>query len=148
MLVLGLGLAVSVAPLTTAVMGAVPQHYAGTASGINNAVSRVANLLAIAALGLVMLGVFGSQFENGLAGLELPAEVRGRLREQRTDLANIAVPEELSEEARAAIENAVNEAFVAGFRVVMWVAVGLAVGSAAVAFLTVEGKVLKDAEDG
>ena len=147
-LVLGLGLAVSVAPLTTAVMGAVPQHYAGTASGINNAVSRVANLLAIAALGLVMLGVFGGQFESRLAGLELPTETRESLLAQRTDLANIEAPENLGESARAAVENAVNEAFVAGFRVVMWVAVGLAIGSAVVAFLTVEGKVLKDAEDG
>ncbi|MGE2814322.1 MFS transporter [Mycobacterium heidelbergense] len=48
--VFGVGLAITVAPLTAAVLSAVPDSYAGTASGVNNAIARIAGLIAIAVL--------------------------------------------------------------------------------------------------
>jgi EmrB/QacA subfamily drug resistance transporter len=60
-LVFGVGLSATVAPLTNTVLGAVAQHHAGVASGVNNQISRVASLLAIAVVGAVVAGVFSSQ---------------------------------------------------------------------------------------
>jgi EmrB/QacA subfamily drug resistance transporter len=125
-LVLGLGMAISVAPLTTAVMGAVGESHAGVASGINNAVSRCAGLLAIAVLGIVLLGTFSRGLDRRLATLDLTPEIRQALTAERTRLANLEAPASAPPDVRARVHAAVDEAFVDGFRRVMLVAAGLA----------------------
>ncbi len=138
--VLGLGMAISVAPLTTVVMGAVATSQAGLASGVNNAVSRVAGLLAIAVLGIFVLNAFNSSLDSQLATLELPPQVQQTLDEQRVKLAGAEVPASLSGEVRATLEQAIADSFVAGFRLAMLIAAGLALASALTASLMIEGK--------
>ncbi|MGH2517336.1 MAG: MFS transporter, partial [Ktedonobacterales bacterium] len=141
--VLGLGMAVTVAPLTTAVMGAVSQQHAGVASGINNAVSRTAGLLAIAVLGIVLLAAFTPTVDSHLAALHLTPAVRQALAAQHTQLAAATIPDSVTGAARAAVQRALGEAFVAGFRAVMLVCVGLAIASSAGAAALVEGPGLR-----
>jgi EmrB/QacA subfamily drug resistance transporter len=117
-IVLGIGMAISVAPLTTTVMGSAAETRAGVASGINNAVSRVAGLLAIAVLGIVMLQVFNHALDMELSGL--PSSIRHSLNQQRTKLAAADLPQNIPSALRAELRDAINYSFVAGFRAVMF----------------------------
>jgi EmrB/QacA subfamily drug resistance transporter len=133
--VLGFGMTVTVAPLTTVVMSSVDEDRAGTASGINNAVARVAGVLAIAVLGIVMVDAFGSRLNQVLAHLSLPPDALHAVQSEETKLAGMQVPSSLDPGTSAAIKEAIREAFVFGFRIVMLICAGLSVASAAVAKL-------------
>ncbi|WP_457336629.1 DHA2 family efflux MFS transporter permease subunit [Rhizobacter sp. P5_C2] len=125
-IVLGLGMAITVAPLTTTVMNAVGAEAAGVASGVNNAVSRAAGLLAIAGFGVLMAHGFNHQLAESLQALSLPAGVADAVRQQQDRLAGIALPDGLDATLRPALQHAIGGAFVAGFRQVMGVCAALA----------------------
>jgi EmrB/QacA subfamily drug resistance transporter len=135
--VLGLGMAVTVAPLTTTVMGSAGQSRAGVASGINNAVSRAGSLLAIAVLGIIAYQRFGSALSARLNSLGLPPEARRQLSLEQRKLAAASVPASLSPELQEAVRSAIANAFVEAFRLLSLVAAGLAVGAALVAWILI-----------
>ena len=137
LIVLGFGMTVTVAPLTTTVMTSVEKDRVGTASGINNAVARVAGVVAIAVLGIVMVKAFGFRFEQSIIGLSLSPNVLEELRANEIKLAGLPVPAGLDPTTTAKIREAVNESFVYGFRIVMWICAVLSVASAAVAGLMI-----------
>jgi len=130
-------MAISVAPLTTTVMNSVSEGHAGIASGINNAVSRLAAVLAIAILGIVMLASFNRHLGNNLAETGLSPEIRRQIDAQRIKLAAIEVPAEVDVTTKATIKGLIDESFIAGFRLVMWIASGLALVSAAIAWFAI-----------
>jgi EmrB/QacA subfamily drug resistance transporter len=137
MIVLGFGMAVTVAPLTTVIMNSVNQDRVGTASGINNAVARVASVLAIAVLGIVMVKAFGSRLDDDLAHLSLPPAILQQLHADQIKLAGLQPPASLDSATKAAINESVGQAFVFGFRIVLLICSGLSVASAAIAWLVI-----------
>jgi predicted MFS family arabinose efflux permease len=120
--VLGLGMAISVAPLTTTVMNAADAGYAGAASGINNALSRIAGLLAVAVFGALLSGVFQKTLDRRLEELGVTGAERAEITAQRSKLAAAR-----TDSARG--KQAIGEAFVAGYRTVAWVSAGLSIAS-------------------
>ena len=128
--VLGLGMAITVAPLTTTVMSSIPQHRAGVASGVNNAVARTASLVAIAVLGVVMLHVFKANLDHRLMSTNLPRSAAQSVQTQSTKLAAIDIPKNVDSETQQLIRRAIDESFVSGFRFVMAIGATLAAASA------------------
>jgi EmrB/QacA subfamily drug resistance transporter len=135
--VLGLGMAISVAPLTTVVMNSVPQERAGTASGINNAIARVAGVLAIAILGVVMVASFAHSLRNSLAGMNLNSDIIHELESNVARLGSLDAPSGTNPETAETIRSAVAKAFVFAFRRIMLLCACLAMASAAVALLKI-----------
>ena len=121
--VLGFGMAISVAPLTTTVMNAVPQSQAGIASGVNNAVSRIAGLLAVAVFGLMLYAGFNRALNHRLDALSLsPAE--------RQDVDRVRPSLAATKSDNPLVNRAIAESFLSGYRVILWAAIGLALASA------------------
>src|SRR5256884_2223751 len=139
-IVLGFGMAISVAPLTTTVMNSVKENKAGVASGINNAVSRTAGLLAIAVLGLIMFKTFDNCLDQRLNQLSLTPEVRQTLDNQRIRLAAIEIPTDIDQATKFSIKQSINECFIKGFRRVSLVGAALAFVSSLVAWLLIRRK--------
>ena len=131
--VLGLGMTVTVAPLTTTVMNAAGPQAAGIASGINNAVSRVAGVLAIAMFGSLMAWAFEVELRDGLRAAQVPREIAETALGQLDKLAAIELPARPDPAGTAAARRAIGEAFVSGFRWIMAVSAMLAVAGAALA---------------
>jgi EmrB/QacA subfamily drug resistance transporter len=145
-LVLGLGMSVSVAPLTTTVMNSVPENKAGIASGVNNAVSRTAGLLAVAVFGILMFRVFDSSLTARLSNATLPPVLKNSIEAQRNRLGGIQLPETVDKESLETARALIDQSFVAGFRAVMAAAAALAVLSALTALTTIESGKTSTAE--
>ena len=133
--VLGFGMALTVAPLTNTVMASVGRDHAGIASGINNAMSETAGLLAIAVFGLAMSHAFNARLEPRLAEARVPAAVRQEIVRQQAKLAAIEIPAS-NDAVRSSAKQAIGESFVTGFRRVELIAAVLAAIAALCAWIS------------
>ncbi|GAC1659570.1 MAG: MFS transporter [Candidatus Elarobacter sp.] len=137
---LGIGGALFVAPLTTAVFDAVESEKSGVASGVNNAVARTAGLLAVAAFGIVLAGVFNGGFDKRIDRHHLNAETGRIAHEDRARLYAGTVPADVPPQDRVAVGEAVREGYLAGFRAVMVASAGVCVLAAIVALVAIPGR--------
>jgi len=134
-LVLGFGMSVSVAPLTTVVMNSVDRDHAGVASGVNNAVSRIAGLLAISVLGVLLVYSFASNLDRQLGHIQISPELRSSVSGQRVNLAATRIPNGANSDQAVQIQHAINDSFLHAFRQVLFLCAALALLSALQTFL-------------
>ena len=135
--VLGLGMAVTAAPLTASVINAVPVRQAGVASGINNAVASVANLLAVAILGATALVAFNVALDQHVAAQPMSPAVMHALEAARGKFVTDHGFAILQGEDRALAESLIRQSLAESIRLVMWLAAALALSGAACAALTI-----------
>jgi EmrB/QacA subfamily drug resistance transporter len=133
-LLMGIGLGITVAPLTATVMGAAPAHSSGIASGINNAVARTGSVLTVAILGGIALAVFSSTLAARTQGMEMPAAAQSELMSTASRLAETVIPASLSSDMQQSVQAAVHLAFIDTFRLIAITVAVLAWLSAAIAF--------------
>jgi EmrB/QacA subfamily drug resistance transporter len=133
--VLGLGMAIVVAPLTTTAMTAVEAQHAGVASGVNNAVARVAGLVAIAVFGIVLVRSFEVRVSAALGQLQLPAAARAAIDRELPRLAGAEISSAIEQPQRAAARRAIDESFVSAFGLVMMAAAASALAAAVAGIL-------------
>ena len=136
-LVFGFGMAATVAPLTATVLGSVEQGHSGLASGVNNAIARIASLLAIAALGAVIAAAFTSRLDRDLAGKPLTSQGRAAVSTARTRPLVTSAPGVQGPD-RMVIHSALVEASVHAFRIGMGIGAGLAILGGLVALVGIE----------
>ena len=137
-LVLGFGLAVSVAPLTTAVMNAAGEKDAGIASGINNAVSRTAGLLSIALLGILLATVFSRELSHRVLALPLDGAARSEILANQTQLAAAVPPSGLAPDLAGEVRRVIAVSFVSAFRTVTTASAALAFLAAGCAWIWID----------
>src|SRR6266576_1795734 len=135
--VLGFGMAISVAPLTTVVMSSVDKDRSGAASGINNAVARVAGVLAVALVGIAMVKLFSFSLNRSLTGGLFPPGILQYVQANAFKLASLDLPSDLDPATAALVRSAIRKAFVFGFRTLMLACAVLCLASSAVASLMI-----------
>jgi hypothetical protein len=135
--VAGIGMGFTVAPLTTTVMSSVSDRHAGTASGINNATSRIAAVLAVAVLGSVALFHFGAEVRLRAEPLGLPAAATADLQTETARLGEASVPSSVPSEQRLEVDTVLRGAFVDTYRLMMLLCMALAAVSAVLSALMI-----------
>ena len=146
--IFGVGLGITVAPLTTVALSAAPIHLSGLASGVNNAVARVAMMLAVAMLGFLMVIQFGIALAKQTQHLALAEADQKLLQEEALKLGGAEAPVHLSADIMTGVESAIRNAFVDAFRVMMGLCGLLALLSAMVSAATIQNVTLDRSEKG
>jgi EmrB/QacA subfamily drug resistance transporter len=140
MTVLGVGMAVTVAPLTTTVVNAVPARQTGVASGINNAVASVASLLMIAVLGTIALGALNQSLDTRLENTRPSSDVKVVVDQARGGFVIPTMPRHFAASQRKLASEIITSSFVDSIRLVMLIAAALSLAAALSAALTIRKK--------
>jgi EmrB/QacA subfamily drug resistance transporter len=146
-LLIGVGMTISVAPLTTVVMGSVREHQAGVASGINNTVARLAGVFAVATLTSFAIARFSSSLRADLEQSGLPATVLERVMSGAGQLAELEPPPDVAASVAELIVATTRASYIATFRSIAVICSLLAFASAVVAWISLREVTGQAAQD-
>ena len=142
-IVFGLGMSFTVAPLTAAVMGSVSDHFSGTASGVNNAISRIAAVFANAIFGALAVLFFSGALADHIETINIGSNEKHAIIAQAADLGNAKVPADISAGNKAIIEKFYHESFIAAYSNILKISAGLGFLGALMAFVFIKDTVVK-----
>jgi EmrB/QacA subfamily drug resistance transporter len=142
-LVFGLGMSFTVTPLTTTVMGSVANHFSGTASGVNNAISRIAGVFANAIFGALAILLFTTFLQKAIVDLPLSPETRQAVMHQTVNLGDATVPTTVNTVTYALIEKQYKNGFIAAYAVVMRICALLAFLGALMSMMFIKNEAVK-----
>jgi EmrB/QacA subfamily drug resistance transporter len=142
-IVFGLGMSFTVAPLTAAVMGSVSNHLSGTASGVNNALSRIANVFANAIFGALAVLLFSGALQTEIKGLPVNIKDKQEITAEAVNLGNAKVPPNISSPESITIEKAYHSAFIHAYQSIMQISAALGFLGALMAFVFIKDSGLK-----
>ena len=145
-LIFGLGMAFTVAPLTTTVMGALPDHYSGTASGINNAMTRIASVFANAIFGALAILFFSNFLNNQIENLTINNKSKNLVLNQASNLGHATVPVSISGQERNKIQGLYKQGFIKTYSKVMMLCALLAFFGAVMSFIFIKNGVINKQE--
>lgn len=136
----GLGMSFTVTPLTTTVMGALPNHFSGTASGINNAISRISNVFTNAIIGTFAILIFTASVNDGVAKISLAKDVKESVIKQAVNLGDARSPITVPKDNKKQIQLLYKKGFINTYVQIMRISAGLALFGALMAFLTIKNE--------
>ena len=139
----GLGMSFTVTPLTATVMGSLPNHYSGTASGVNNAITRISGVFANAILGALAILFFSVFLTEKMNSSDISNESKNAVIAQAANLGNAKLPEGIDANNKENIETAFKDGFSAAYSKVMRICSGLAFLSALTAFIFIKNKAVQ-----
>ena len=137
-MVFGLGMSFTVAPLTAAVMGSVNDQFSGTASGVNNAVTRIANVFANAIFGALAVLLFAGALRGEIQHIKLEPKQKQEVMMQAADLGNAKVPRGV--DSGKIVEQAYHDSFIKAYANIMRISAGLGFLGALMAVVFVRDK--------
>jgi EmrB/QacA subfamily drug resistance transporter len=142
-LILGLGMSFTVAPLTATVMGSVSDHFSGTASGINNALTRISNVFANAIFGALAVLLFAGALQKEINNLPLNGKEKQEVAAQAANLGNAKVPAHFNPNDKEKIEKTYHASFIHAYANIMRISAGLGFLGALMAFVFVRNSAVK-----
>ncbi|MEO8794094.1 MAG: MFS transporter [Daejeonella sp.] len=140
-LIFGLGMSLTVAPLTSTVMGSAANHFSGIASGVNNAVTRISGVFANAIFGALAILIFTTFMERAIEKLPIEKEAKNAVLAESINLGNAEIPQGINVKYKQQLNSFYKEGFISAYKIILILCSVMAFSASVCAFLMISNKV-------